>query len=403
MNSEPPDPSAVPIGWHFFSLSLWQRWAITLWIVLAVGITIRVCVEPVRSHTVYPIYQIAATHWIEGTSLYGYFGDVDVYRYHPAFAATFRPWLILPERLGGLLWRGLNLFVFLIGLHALARNVLPATLSAGQLGVFFLLPLPLALQSLNNAQANLLVIGLMMLGTSAVIERRWTRAALLIALATILKIYPVSLGLIFSVMLGGRFFFRYLGWVTLGFAVPFLLQSPDYVQEQYAEWLRVSRLDDRLGASLDRCTRDVYMVCRVWWSEPPRWLYRGLQLGAAGLLALSCWRWHREQEPNRESVRWAFHLTCLWMVLLGPATESCTYTLLGPTFAAITVTMPRVRSGRWAWLGLIIAGVLLLIPILSGAVPAHLRPGEWAFQPLAGMILLTVLIMGNKLIRHPFA
>ncbi|HEY8503677.1 MAG TPA: glycosyltransferase family 87 protein [Gemmataceae bacterium] len=381
--------SAPRGGW--LRRDLWLRWGVTVWAVLFLAIAGRVIFSKPRSHTVYPIYTTAAGNWLAGKNLYLHTEPgLDVYRYHPAFAATFYPWALLPEKLGEVLWRGLNAGVFLLGLGAWARRVLPEHMSERRFGLLLLLTVPLSLHSLNNGQANLLLIGLLMLGTADAARRRWTRASGWVALATVLKVYPLALGLLLAALYPRRFLPRYLLWLAAGFAVPFLLQRPEYVLDQYRWWVEAARIDDRLAAPLERCTVDAYMVCRVWLGEPPRALYRAAQLAAAGLIALICLRRQRQGAPARALLAPTFHLACLWMLLFGPATESCTYTLLAPTLAAVLLLPPPGRT-RPAWAALAAACGLLLYQTLAGALPKPLRPGPLALQPVAALLVAAVV------------
>src|SRR5262249_28676335 len=153
----------------------------------------------------------------------------DCYRYSPLIAAALTPLTFLPEELGGILWRLLNAGVLVAGLLWWCRSGLPRTLSRGQTGIFFLLVLPFAVGSLHNGQANSLVLGLILFAVTAAAEERWNLPAGCIAGATLLKIYPLAVGLLLVVLYPKAFTGRLVLALALGLALPFLMQEPGYV------------------------------------------------------------------------------------------------------------------------------------------------------------------------------
>src|SRR6202042_484887 len=96
-------------------------------------------------------------------------------------------------------WRSMNFGVYVGGLWYCCRVGLPRVLSMNQRAALFLLVLPLSIGSLNNAQSNPLVIGLLLIAIATVLEQLWFLSAIAIALATFFKLYPVVLGLLLVV------------------------------------------------------------------------------------------------------------------------------------------------------------------------------------------------------------
>src|SRR5206468_3756597 len=101
------------------------------------------------------------------------------------------PFSLLPDALGGVLWRLLGAGLFLGGFAWWARRVLPGRLSARETAALWLLLLPLCLHSLNNGQSNVHVIGLLLIAVAAAAERRWNLAAICVAVAFCFKVYPL--------------------------------------------------------------------------------------------------------------------------------------------------------------------------------------------------------------------
>ena len=377
---------------RWFELNIWVRWAVVLWAGLVVGIAVRVLASPLRSHTVFPIYAVAAERWLAGEDPYAPIPGLDFFRYPPGVAAAFVPWLVLPERLAGLLWRGLSVAVFLAGLAAWARWVLPRELTPARKGLLFSLTIPLVLPSLNNGQVNVLLIGLLMLGVAAVARERWNRAALLLMIPVVLKVYPAAVGLMLAAVYPRRFDWRFALAVVAGFALPFLLQRPDYVWDQYRNWVTLLNADGRLHAPLGRCPRDLFLLFRVWWEPPTLRAYQGIQLASSVVAVGVCLAAALRGASTRQVLTLLLNLGCVWMILLGPATEACTYVLLAPTAATLLVAGPEGRSPLIWGLALLGYG-LLVCTMFAAAFPGGTKLEQFGPQPAGALLLGGVLLL----------
>ena len=201
-----------------------------VWGILLVVISVRVLVTP-RSHNLYPIFAEAARSWRAAEDLYKV--SWEPYRYSPAVAVSFIPLSLLPERISGVLWRLLGAAVFLTALRWWCREVLPGTLTRTERAWLFLLVTPLALSNLHNGQANLLVIGLLLAATAAVATERWTLASVCVVVACLFKVYPIAVGLLLMLVRPWRLGCALAAALLVGILVPFLLQRPEYVADQY--------------------------------------------------------------------------------------------------------------------------------------------------------------------------
>src|SRR5262249_19778977 len=131
-------------------------------------------------------------------------------------------------------------------------------------GALFLLVLPLAIGNLNNGQSNVLVIGLIVTALAAVTDGRWHLASACVAAACLFKVFPIAVGLLLALLYPRRFAGRLVVALVLGAALPFLLQRPEYVAEQYAGWLRHMGGDDRQTWPVLTTYRDLRLLFRVW-------------------------------------------------------------------------------------------------------------------------------------------
>ncbi len=300
--------------------------------------------QPHRN-TVVPTYREAGARWLAGQNLYkGKRGFV----YSPPVAAAFVPLAGMPEIPGAILWRLLNAGALLGGVAWwLSAGLHPGILARGWgRALVFLLLLPLALGNLNSGQVNPLLAGLLLAAFVACGKERWWLAAVCIALASFLKIYPLAAGLLLALAYPRRFAWRLAAALGALAALSFVLQRPGYVGAQYHLWFATRAADNRLLYADSIAPRDFWAVLRLLHLPVSAAAYRALELlsGAAlgGFVLAARWRGWRPQRL----LATAFSLVCGWMLLFGPATESATYILLAPALVfAVVEAFARPGSG----------------------------------------------------------
>src|SRR5262249_35424054 len=140
----------------------WTAVTVIVWCGLTFGFAAYAWFFP-SSHTVYDVYAPAARKWWGGEDIYTL--TRDYYRYSPLFAVACSPFALLPDPLGGALWKTWNCFFYAFSLWVAARRLL--RLDSTRTGGLFLLVLPLSLHSMYIGQANLLMLGAILLGLSA--------------------------------------------------------------------------------------------------------------------------------------------------------------------------------------------------------------------------------------------
>jgi hypothetical protein len=343
-----------------------------------------------RSNSVYPIFGDAGRKWLAGANVYDPpVVGLDQYRYSPAVAAGFAPWGLLSDRPAGVLWRWLNAVVFLgamtlwLSWRGQRENVAAA----------LLLVIPLAVGGLNNGQCNALLAGLMLVATVAFARGCWTAAAAAMTIAVLFKGYPVALGLLFCLVEPRHFTPRLTLCLFAGFALPYLLQRPDYVTAQYASFVERLRADDRTAWPLHAGYRDLHMLLRLaGWDaslRTYRWLELLIGVGCAAVIVAG----RRKGWDNRTAIGACLALCALWMTLCGPATESCTYIVLAPILAqAVLEVGNRPRPRR-----LTVYVSFVLFTVSAGIVwfprwianPVHTT----GVMPLAAFLLACHVIM----------
>lgn len=375
----------------------WEQIALLLWLTATLVIVVRVAVAPPTCRTVYPIFKSAGESWLAGDGLYSLPNGPSnklLYRYSPLVAALLVPFSIVPDPLGAILWRLVNESVLLLAFGYWVRAVLPRPVSAAQGGLLFLLLIPLSVANLNNGQANVLVIGLLLASTAAVAEERWSLAAAAVALASFVKIYPLALGLLLAVVAPRRFLCWLVAWLLLAALLPFALQRPDYVLAQYRDWVHYLHLDDRSGWDPMGGYRDLRLVLTVWVMRPSAAVYLALQLAGAACCGLLCLVMRFGAWPRRRLLTMLLGLATGWMTLLGPSTESCTYILLAPSLAWLVVEAVRERRPAvvhvFLWLGVALFTVARLGSWIPGGVANQIH--ALGVHPLAGLMAVAGLL-----------
>jgi hypothetical protein len=372
------------------------RTAVIVWAVIIAAVCVRAAAQPYK-RTLFTTWAQAGGDWELGCDLYrnSWSPDQDQFRYSPLTAVLLVPFHHLPIRLGGAVWRLLNAAV-LLGGFALWLRAAPVPRTPRQQAILFLLLAPLSLSSLNNGQPNPLIIGLLLAALAAVESERWSLAAVLVALATAVKVYPLAIGLLLAAVYPRRFTPRLLLALALAAVLPFACQHWDYVSAQYGQWLQRLGKDHRWDWPLHMAYRDLWLLIRIFHVPLTPRGYLGVQLLSAAACAVLCGVLRLRGRPRRDVLAAILVLGTCWMTLCGPATESSTYVLLAPALAWMVL---RAESECWPRLcGLMtrMALVLFLFCVIRGLWPGVNRIHALGLQPQAALLLclayVTILV-----------
>ena len=367
----------------------WEKTAFAVWGAILLFVCVRSYYWP-EDKTVYPIFSASGRFWWTGTDLYEPDrpkGAPDGYRYSPTVTILFTPFAVFPDDVGGVLWRLFSAAALLGSFVWLARAVLfsgepspvrgrvaqtaaqpgPLRGSARQLrdhfAWFMLGCVPLSLQSLNNGQTNLVVIAAMLTAVVAVKEERWNLAALAMALAFDVKLYPLALGLLLILCYPRQLLWRIPLFCAGSLLVPFLFQHPSYVIDQYGKWITILREEDRSAISLDHMYRDLWLLIHIYDLPISRDVYKLIQIGAGIGVAVLTWHRQRAGWPERPLLISTLGLAVAWMMLLGPAPESSSFILLAPSLAWSVLEAMHTNSLRrlllWGSVAFFLVAVVL--------------------------------------------
>jgi len=314
---------------------------IAVWAVAVIAVVVRAIAAP-HQNTVFTVFRDAGEAWLNGTNLYSRVGK---YLYSPLAAAFFALFAWMPESFGAAIWRLMIIGVYLTNFILWLRHFGKDLISSEYFPLFLLLPLSIG--NLNNGQASLLVIGLLLGACVAIEARRWTLGAFLVGAATFFKIYPLVIGLLLVVIYPWRLGPRLLLSLCGLWFLSLVLQKPQYVLHQYHDWFACLGADQRRVAGALGTWRDFWLLLRIIRLPITVSGYLVLQALAGGAIALFCW-WarHVARWEERGLIWMAFTLGCLWITLFGPATELSTYVFLAPSLAfAGAATWQSKQSG----------------------------------------------------------
>jgi hypothetical protein len=376
------------------SIPWWKptRIAFSVWCGLVLGLAIYGYLFP-RSHTVYNIYSAASRTWWTGRDIYSVYSEINdtaYYRYSPLFAVAISPFAYLPEPWGNALWRIFNCAVFTAGLWVWARRVLPRQITSAQIAAFCLLVGPIALHSMYNAQANLIMLGAILLGLAGAVDEKWNRAAGWIAVACLIKGYPIALALLMAVLYGRRFAIRFMTALTIGLLLPFLAQWPGVVVAQYASWFGHMRDSTEIMRERLRSIDHLFVL----YAQPlsPR-VFLLSQL-AAGIAVLGSAKvYFLRQADIRQRAVFLFALFSVWAVLFGPATEACAYSIIAP---AVAWGIVEAFENGWSFLykGILIFSLILMGPATNDTFGPIVRKfaNDHGSQPIGALIFMSTVL-----------
>src|SRR5205814_383726 len=215
------------------------------------------------------------------------------------------------------------------GLAWCCRREIPTPSARRASSLIFLLALPLCIGSINSGQANCLMAGLLLCGIAAISSERWNLAAAALSVACFLKLYPIALVLLLSMLFARKLIPRFAIAIAIGLALPFFFREPAGVIQEYQDWVRRLAAEDRADRPLTVWFHDARLLARVWGLTLGPGAFLSIQLAGGAAIAGVCqFAQLRRRWPSSLVLGGALALACCWMTALGPSTEISTYMLL---------------------------------------------------------------------------
>jgi alpha-1,2-mannosyltransferase len=326
-----PDTTSPRAAWA--DRAAWTAWA-------ALFVTISILILAGSDHSVVSAYRDATIQWFAGHDIYTDTGHG--FLYLPIAAILFAPFAWLPPAAGEIAWRFVAIAGFAIGIRRLGR-IAERGESDSTFAVLTLASLPLAMACARNGQSTLIMAGLMMLACVALAERRRSWAVLWATLAVALK--PLAIVLLLLAPFMDR---RLVGRVAVGLAavlcLPFLLQRPSYVLDQYMKCGQMFRASSHCG--MIELWAQPFSVLGLLGVNVPESAQTAIRVIAAGG-AIALTRAARLRSGPQRAAEYLLAISALYILLFNPRTENNTYALLGPVMGLSLVAALAVnRPGR---------------------------------------------------------
>ena len=314
----------------------------------------------------------------------------DQYKYSPLFAMLYRPLVFLPPVLHALVWSGINLTVFWMGIGMWVRleRRTPRLVWAGVVLASMELNGPLLYQ-----QVNPLITGLMMIGLGSFRDARWDRASMSLALATNIKILPFMVALPCALTFKKPFLFG------LGISAIALLWIPASAVgwsnnlHFHLDWFHLLLAD---SSNIENLDAKAVLIRHGWVSlgSPVHWLMLTSSFALlCGTMILKSGRslpWHR----------W-ISVALTTSLLCNPRTESPTFVLLSPVYVLLALELQTYSRSFYRSFGLAVYWVAALLVTLSfnALWPKILFHSQYEWKTVGTALLWTLSMAG--LLRDP--
>jgi hypothetical protein len=282
------------------------------------------------------------------------------FKYPPVFAYLFQPFGLLEHRMGQLLWFGANLLMLgaLIALCIRLSGSLLARRYWGVVGLGTLLAPPTRL-SLQLGQVSILM-ALLLVAVGLLAWRRPALAGLLLALTSMIKLYPALLGVYF--LLRGP---RRVAWWSLVWAITLVaVFIPIYGIEHYRTFAEVVILSSNHPYTAEFNLSLVAFWNRIFTPSPyavplldAPLLARGLTI-LSSLLALGVCLFTRARRDDRQRYLLEYSLWLCAMLILSPINGSYNLLLLLLPLLVILARLeqtPDRRARNWLIVGTALA------------------------------------------------
>ena len=356
-----------------------------VWLLFLAAIPVIILVFE-KQHSVTGAYFPTSWAWFEGRSLYQHaLNDTpgNGFLYLPQSAILFSPFALMPHAVAEIAWRWLSIAAFAIAVWRFSQltGIRDRRMAFALATV---IALPLSLDAGRSGQATILMTALMMLAMGDTASGRYGRAAAWLTLGIALKPLAIVLVLLVAALYRPMRWRLAVGFAAM-FALPLLLQRPDYVWSQYVDCVDMLRVAARRGDF--HPSSQLFGMLHVWGVSVPRGAQLMLRVSAA-LGTLGAALWARRRLNGEHAAAMIFSLAVCYLMLFNPRTENNTYAAVGPAigwFFALAV----VERRRGLAVLLVMAAVAIVGTYEIGKHLADVRP-IW-LAPLGCAVFFTYL------------
>jgi hypothetical protein len=261
----------------------------------------------------YVIFKQSFFHLIHLQDLYVLYlhEQWDLFKYSPTFSLLFAPLAILPDIVGLIIWNGLNAFLLLLGVIYLPQFSQKTKI---KILLFVLIEL---VTSMQNAQSNAMMVGLILLGFCQLESGRFFWGIFFIVITVYIKVFGIlGLGLLLFYPNKPKLILYILISFAVLFLLPLLAISSTQLVFLYKSWWNLLQDDHANSFGLS-----VMGWLTIWFklTVSKTWV---LLFGAL-LLALPLMLWKRYSMYSFR-VLWLASLL-VWLVIFNHKAESPTF------------------------------------------------------------------------------
>jgi len=261
----------------------------------------------------YVIFKQSFVHLMNGLDLYVHYPaeQWDLYKYSPTFAMVFGVFALFPDAVGLSLWNMLNAAVLLAAVYYLPK------FSMVEKSVALLLCAPELMTSMQNAQSNALIAGLLVLAFGLLERKHYFWAVGCIIISAYIKVFGI-VGLALFALYPQRL--RLVGytvaWALALFVAPLLVTNMAQLKLHYLSWGNMMANDH--SASLGYSV----MGCLTTWFGPNIDKLKVLLVGVV-LFLLPYLRFGHYRDARFRLL--ALVSVLLWVVIFNHKAESPTF------------------------------------------------------------------------------
>lgn len=329
----------------------------------------------------YTIFERSWDHLCTDQDLYAWYTDEhwDLFKYTPTFAVLMAPFSSLPDWLGLSLWNLLNALLLVFAVFRIPG------LSNRQWAWALLIAALEMMTSLQNAQSNGLMVGLLVLAFAELERGKHWLPSLLMLLSVVVKLFGV-VGFLLFLMYPGKWKFALATMVQLAAlaALPLLVVDIDQYQFLLESFGRMLAEDHTTSYGYS-----LMGILHTWFgSHPDKLLVVGLGAVLMVTPVLFRSRW--------TSTTFRMHVFCallLWLLVFNHKSESPTFII---AMAGVGLWYTTAIRTKWN------VALLVFALILTSLSPTDLFPRglrESYVNPYAGKVLPIVVLWCVLLVR----
>jgi hypothetical protein len=301
------------------------------------------------THATFPIFRQSFPHLVAGTDLYDRYPaeqgteERDRFKYTPSAAVVLAPLSTMPFLAGLLTWTLVNA----LAVYAAVRRLMPGR--EGLLAQFIVFPALIA--AVQSTSSNGLMAALIV-GTFVAIEagQAW-RAAMAVATATLMKLFPAAV-LPFVLVSPKRWKMALAVVVVFAalLAAPLLVTSPGELIAQYRSWIAIILRDE---GDLT-FARSIMVVFREYsGAAVANWLFQGL----ATLILLTPLLLRRAKWGDAGFRRAFLASLLVYVVIFNHQSENASYVIASIGLALWFLSAERRTVAHWVLLLACMAGL----------------------------------------------